>query len=863
MRSASQPFPPRQHRWRAKAAALAALGLWGLPCPAFAGGSVGPRLGDSGGKLAQRFLHTAPADAVRPMIGTAGTGHVFPGAAYPFGLVALSPDTGTAGWEHCSGYRYADTRILGFSHTHLSGTGCSDLGDVLLMPLLGPVRVEPGDPRHPGSGYAAQFLHADEEAHPGYYRVLLRGVSHEGGAAPGAERAHGGELASRPGQGAAPSGPGLGRRRADAIAVELTATAHAGLHRYRYQASGPKHVIVDLAHGMQREVLDASLSCLDSTTLAGYRHTNGWAKDRRIYFVARFSRPFTSCQLYCDRHPALRVGSPGQQPALKVAAEEPREASGVAAPPLREVRGASLQAAVALDLPAGGEVLVKVGVSPTSIADARANLEREIPGFDFDGVVRRTRAQWNRELGAVHIETSDPALQETFYTALYHTMLAPQLSNNADRSYLGADHRKHQASFDYYSTFSLWDQFRAWHPLMTLIEPQRVDAFACSMLAWYEQAGQQALPVWPLWSHETWCMIGYHAVSVLAEAYAKGFRGFDARAAYAAMRATALHARNGQETFHERGYIPYPLLSDARLLRSLHLKPQVVSRSLEYAYDDWCIAQMARALGDTAEATRFERYAASYRCLVDKESGLMRPRRRDGSWLAPFDPKLLDWAAYTEADAWQYSFFVPHDPYGLSQALGGDAALVAGLDRLFAEDSAISQGIPDITGMVGQYCHGNEPCHHVPYLYSYAGAPYKTQARVRQLLTTMYSNQADGLCGNDDCGQMSAWYVLSAMGLYPVNPASGVYVLGSPLLAKATLHLNPRFASGRSFTVEARHNRPGHVYVQAATLNGHPLARSWISHAEITRGGRLVLDMGPRPQVQLWSSPDARPPLHL
>lgn len=736
--------------------------------------------------------NTQPTDDVRPMIGTGGTGHTYPGAVYPFGMVQLSPDTGEAGWSHCSGYTDNDTSIIGFSHTHLSGTGCPDLGDILFQPTTGELRLREGDPAEPNSGYRSSFSHADETASPGYYRVLLKDYG---------------------------------------IGVELTATAHVGFHKYTFPASDHAHVVIDLVHGISSRPIDAVMTREDGQTLTGYRRSTGWAKDKTFYFVAKFSKPFDSFGLVVNG----------------------KKRGGDASASGRRVKGY-----VNFKTVKDESIFVRVGLSGVSVDEARKNLEAEIPGWDFNATVAATRAAWNRELSSIAIETPDSALRQTFYTALYHTMLAPHLYNNADGSYYGADGKSHAADFNYYSTFSVWDQFRAWHPLMTIIQPGRINDFMKSMLVYYQQFNQHALPVWPLCSNETWCMIGYNSLPVIADAYAKGFRDFDAEKMYAAMRDTAMNNRNFQDEFNERGYVVTDAINHEQT-RKKDSKASV-SRTLEYAYDDWCLAQMAKALGKNDDVTFFLNRAANYRNVFDPETKFMRGRKADGSFISPFDPKTMYRADYVESDAWQYTFFVPQDVQGLIDLMGGDRAFSDKLDQMFSEDSVVRDGVSDITGLIGQYAQGNEPVHQVAYLYNYSGAPYKTQVRIRQIMSTLYSNQVDGLCGNDDCGQMSAWYVFGALGFYPVNPADGVYVLGSPLVDKAVICLDAKQARGRTFTITAKDNSKENVYIQSATLNGQPLTRSYFTHAELVKGGELVLQMGPQPNMSWGQDKASRPP---
>jgi predicted alpha-1,2-mannosidase len=721
-----------------------------------------------------------PLESARPMIGTAEHGHTYPGATVPFGMVQLSPDTRLKTWDGCSGYHYSDKAILGFSHTHLSGTGGGDMGDIRITPVL---LSAGGAPRRPDkAGYQCAFSHNDETARPGYYRVMLQDPP---------------------------------------VKVELTATAHAGFHRYTFPAGKGGELVFDLVRGVDTKAFDSMVRVETDNMLSGYRRSKGWAADKTFFFVAEFSQPFQSFGILAD----------GKEPA-----------------PGREGKGKEVLAEVAFAKLAG-PVLVKVGISAVSVEAAGKNLAAEIPGWDFQATVAAAEALWADLLGRIEIQTRDPAIRETFYTALYHASVAPTLFNDADGSYRGMDRKVHdKAGFQNYSTFSFWDTFRAEHPLLTIVQPQRVDDFVNTMLAHYRELDHHNLPVWPLAGNETWCMIGNHSIPVIVEAYAKGFRGFDAEAAYQAMRDTAMQDRGLLGEYRARGYIPSAAHN------------QSVSRTLEYAYDDWCIARMARMLGKTEDAALFAKRAENYRNVLDPSIGFARGKSADGQWTTPFDPRRLVWADFTEATSWNYTFFVLHDVPGLIQILGGDRAFNEKLDTMFNADSTLLNPVQDMTGLIGQYIHGNEPCHHVAYLYSYAGAPWRTQQRIRQVMTTLYDNTVGGICGNDDCGQMSAWYVLSALGFYPVSPASQVYVLGSPLVDRATIRLDPRFYKGRTFTLVAENNSPKNMYIQSATLNGKPLVRSWFSHTELAAGGELVLKMGPKPNPAWGQAAEDRPP---
>lgn len=722
-----------------------------------------------------------PVNEALPMVGTDAHGHAYPGATVPFGQVQLSPDTGTEGWDWCSGYHYSDSAIEGFSQTHLSGTGAGCLGDVLLMPTVGEVHLNAGSPR---DGYASKFYHAQEVATPGYYRVFLE--------TPG-------------------------------VTAELTATARCGFHKYTFPASDQAHFILDLAHGIGNQPVEAALQVENENTVSGYRISEGWGGRRAIYFVMQFSRPFKSFGIEQD---GRRLGANAH-----------------------EAKGKIVKAFLNYQTAAHEVILVKVGISGTGIAGARKNLAAEIPRWNFNGVRAAAVRQWKKVFDAVQIKTFDPHLQKAFYANLYLTCLAPTLFNDVDGTYRGYDHQNHPgAGFQNYTTFSIWDIYRAEWPWLTLMHPARVNDMVQSMLAEYPQLGEHTLSIWPLWANETWCMIGYHSVDMIAEAYLEGFRGFDAPAAYAAMRDTAMQDRNGLNTYRELGYV------------ASRPGDQATSKTLEYTFDDWCIARMAEALGHPGDAKLFYRRAANYRNLFDRTTGFFRGRKADGQWRTPFSPITLVGDEYTEADAWQYAFDVQQDAPGMIALYGGDAGFIGKMDAMFAANSFIQTGIPDISGRIGQYSQGDEQSHHVAYLYDYAGAPYKTQYWVRKVMSTLYDDTPAGQCGNVDCGQMAAWYVFSALGFYPMNPDSGVFAIGSPAVSQAVIHLDRKKYHGRTFTVIADHNSADNIYIQSATLNGKPLTRPWITRDEVVSGGTLRFVMGPQPNTEWGSAPADRPP---
>ncbi len=725
---------------------------------------------------------------VNPFIGTGGHGHTHPAASMPFGMVQLGPDTFNEGWDWCSGYHYSDASIMGFSHTHLSGTGVGDMLDVLVMPVVGELRDEPGSRDKPGSGYRSRFSHARETARPGYYSVTLDDYG---------------------------------------VKAELTVAERSGFHRYVFPKSDQSHILIDLNHRYMSEnsrVLEAGIKIVNDSLITGFRRVRCWAPDRHIYFAMRFSKPF----------PAAGIIKDGRRD-----------------PASREAAGTNLKAWVDYRTSAGDAVLIKIGLSGVSQEGALANLEKEIPDWNFDRVREEARAAWNNELSKIRIEGASSSDREIFYTALYHSMLAPQLFDDVDGQYRGMDGRVHRASgFHNYGTFSLWDTYRAAHPLYTLIEPERVPGMIRCLIAMTEESPRKTVPIWPLAGNETGCMIGYHAVDVIAEAYVKGFQGFDAEKAFRLMRAQAMmDDYRGLGLYKKLGYIP----SD--------LEAESASKTLEYSYDDWAIALVARGLGLKADYGLFLRRAANYRNLFDPGTGFIRPKTSSGQWAAPFDPKKTSttnrWRDFTEANSWQYSWAAQHDPKGFMNLLGGREKFIDKLDQLFLQSTEVDGEVPvDMTGLIGMYAHGNEPSHHIAYLYNYAGVPWKTAGRVRDIVRKMYLTGPEGLPGNEDCGQMSAWYLLSTLGFYPVDPAGGNYVIGSPLFTRAVLKLG----NGRVLTIQAENVSESNKFVQSMTLNGKPLTRSWLSHKEISPGGNLVLKMGSSPGKDFGTAEGDVPP---
>lgn len=722
--------------------------------------------------LASCQLNREPVDFVDPMIGTDGTGHTYPGASLPFGMVQLSPDTRLSGWEGCSGYHYSDHFIYGFSHTHLSGTGALDYGDILICPVVDSPAIQAGSPDDPAKGYGSTFSHSREYAEAGYYRVMLD------------------------------EGP---------VKCEMTTTQRTGFHRYTFRRKQRGYIVLDLTH--RDQVLSSSIQVNGTTEIVGLRRSQSWAQDQYVYFVMQFNRPFRDFQVYLHDEPI--IGS--------------------------EANGNHIKAWFGFSRQSPNEVLVKVGISAVSIEGARKNLEQENPGWDFNQVRRNAHETWNQVLDKISVEGATDSQQRTFYTALYHQYLCPNVYMDVDGKYRGRDLLIHQnTDFTYYTLFSLWDTFRATHPLFALMEPGTTLDFIKTFLTQYEQGGM--LPVWELSANETGTMIGYHSVPVIVDAYVKGIQEFDSDLAFEAMKNSADQDHLGLKHYKSLGYIPASEEGSS------------VSKTLEYAYDDWCIAQFAKALQADSDYVRYIQRSQYYKNLFDPSTGFMRAKM-GARWFSPFDPSEVNYN-YTEANAWQYSFFVPHDVSGLMDLLGGQDSLADRLDRMFSSSSETSgTQQADITGMIGQYAHGNEPSHHMAYLYSFVGQPWNTQLRVRQIMDELYNDRPDGLCGNEDCGQMSAWYLFSAMGFYPVTPGTSTYVLGSPLFKRIVLDL----PNGQTFTVQADNNSSSNRYVQHATLNGQPYTKSYLDHQNILQGGILKLVMGPEPNREWGSGPEDLP----
>jgi predicted alpha-1,2-mannosidase len=745
-----------------------------------------------------------PLTFVDPMIGTGPEGHTFPGATAPFGMVQLSPDTDATCqirdcYDHAAGYSHGDPTIQGFSHTHFSGAGHSDLGDILVMPQVGDVMLDPGDPKKPGSGYRQRFSHDSETASPGYYAVTLEDSG---------------------------------------IRAELTAGTRVGIHRYAFPAGKEAHLLLDLRSSIYDypgKILWSGLHLRPDGTLTGFRETRGWAPGRKLFFAMRFSAPLKN-HAFLDRDD--KVAYKGFQ------------APGRGSDALAEKLGKALEARLdfgSLKAP----LEVRVALSGVDEAGAVANLEaaeKEAGGAGFDAVRARTEAAWRAALGRLQIDAPAP-MRTNLYTALYHALLAPSVWSDVDGRYRGPDDQVHVAKdFTVRSTFSLWDTFRAEHPLLTLVQPEQVTTDVVkSLVASQRVSPHGILPVWQFAGRETWTMIGYHAVPVIADAYMKGVGDFDANEALAAMVASA-------------DYAPYGGLGDYMRLGyvAIDREPEAASKTVEYAYDDWTIARMAEKMGRKDIADRFAKRAGYWRNSFDAKTGWLRARKADGSFRTPFDPTAINYGSdYTEGNAWQYSWFVPQDQKALFDLLGGDAKAIAKLDAMFDYDNSKLDysHAEDIAGLIGQYIHGNEPSHHVAYLYAYAGAPWRTQARLKQIVDSQYKPTPDGLSGNDDLGQMSAWLIFTGLGFYPVAPGSNQYVIGRPFVDRAALTL----PNGKRFTVETSGLSDTNPYVGKVELNGKPLTRSWISDAEIRAGGTLRFTMQAQPNKTWGTSPAARP----
>jgi len=730
-------------------------------------------------------------DFVNPLVGTKNMGHTYPGACVPFGMVQLSPETESEPYEkdgkynplayrYCSGYQYDDKTIIGFSHTHFSGTGHSDLGDFLIMPTVGKVILNKGTAENPESGYRSRFTHNTEIAMPDYYSVMLDEYG---------------------------------------IKVELTSTTRVGFHQYTFPRSDSANIILDLMSGIYNydgKNVWTFVRIENDTLVTGFRQTAGWARTKTVYFAMTFSKPI------------MDYGHEKYDSSIYKGFWRKFDESKN----FPEMAGRKIKAFFRFKTEEGEQIKIKFALSSTSTVGALKNLKAEIPNWDFQEVKTKGEQNWNEELGKIKATFLNDEQKETFYTALYHCFLSPIVYMDVDSLYKGLDQNIHKAKgFTNYTIFSLWDTFRALHPLFNIIQQKRNHDMMESMMAHYDQSVHNMLPVWSHYSNENWCMIGYHSVSALADAMVKGVIDKNPKYLEAAAKTANNNYYDGINYYKEFGYVPEDKNSSS------------VSKTLEYSYDDWCIAQMADQIGDKKAELIFKERSNNFKNLYDNKTAFMRPKLSNGKWLKDFNTLNTHQAGYIEGNAWTYSLFVPHKPEKLIELMGGKNRFANHLDSLFTmqlSDEHIAEN-EDITrdGIIGNYVHGNEPGHHIVYLYNYTGKAWKTQERVRMIMQTMYSNTEDGLCGNDDAGQMSAWYIFSSLGFYPISPGSPKYDLGSPLVVSAKINLE----NGNVFSIETKNQSPENVYVKKITLNGKLLNRNYLLHNEIINGGSLVFYM--------------------
>jgi len=770
-----------------------------------------------GARVQQAAQPDTPVNYVNPFIGTDFFGHTFPGASLPFAMVHLSPDISNQGWTYAAGYVYSESSIMGFSHTHWSGVGMVNGGEVLLMPTTGSkLQTVPGSLENPDEGYRSRFDHADEIASPGYYSVLLKDYN---------------------------------------VRAELTSTKRAGFHRYTFPKSDNSRIILDLGHQIGNNASEdlSELIIRDNYTIEGEKSA-GLGK---VYFVAEFSKPFTYYGTFDNEY-------------------KTPESGGSIWPYKNGETGKSIGAFVTFRTSENEQILVKVGISYTGIEGARKNLKAEIPDWDFDSIRNNALEIWNKELSRIKIDGASDDQKEIFYTAMYHSLLAQYISQDIDGKYLGSDKKVHEAKgYDFYGSFSCWDTYRTQHPLLTLIAPDHVNDFIRSIASKTKEYGW--LPAQHFLNVFGEAMVGDHLIPIIVDAYIKGYREFDVNFLYEAMRSKALEEpkppvppsarRSGLKYYMEIGYTPVDKVTES------------VPNTLELAYDDWCIAQMAKELGKKGDYELFMKRAYNYRNLWDSETQFMRPRKYDGTWLEEidgyeqeivkegdhsyykyFDPLLVGRRPnrhYTESNAWQYIWSVQHDIQGLIDLFGGNKEFISKLDTFFEMSPNITPPkYVGVVGTIGQYVQGNQPSHHVAYLYDYAGEPWKTQERVRQVCEELYRTGPGGICGNEDMGSLSSWYVLSSMGFYPVTPGSRYYAIGSPMFGEVTIDLG----NNKKFKIQANNNSLNNKYIQSATLNGKSLNRTWITHQEITDGGAIIFEMGPEPNKKWGIKPEDAPP---
>lgn len=706
---------------------------------------------------------------VDPFIGTGGHGHTFPGATVPFGMVQISPDTRWENWDGSSGYHYSDNTIMGFSQTHLSGTGAPEFCDVLLMPTVGEIQILPGDEEDSKTGYRSEFSHESETASPGYYSVILDDYK---------------------------------------VKAELTATTRSGFHRYTFPETQNANIIIDLKN--RDHVLESNIEFISDTEIQGLRKSRRWAKEQFVYFYAKFSKPFSSYGIALND--TLVEG-------------------------IDNAEGKNIRAFVNYSTNKNEQILVKIGISAVSIEGAKKNLEAENISWDFDGIAADAKKEWNEFLSKIEIEGETDRERRIFYTGLYHTAIAPNIFMDVDRKYRGVDHKIHTANdFTNYTVFSLWDTFRAAMPLYTIIDQKRYTDYIKTFLEMYRVGGR--LPQWELAGNYTGVMIGYHTHSAILDAYTKGLRDFDFELAFEAMKKRVENI----PYYKDLGFIPADKVGGS------------VSMVMEYSYNDWSVAQMAKHLEKEIDLQDFQQRARFYQNMFDPTTGFMRPKNLDGTWVSPFDPTEGS-DHFVEGNSYQYSLFAPHDVNGLIRLIGSEDNFGNWLDSLFTVESKHDEEAIDATGLIGQYAHGNEPSHHMAYLYNYAGVPWKTQSMVREILESMYNDKPDGLSGNEDCGQMSAWYIFSAMGFYPVCPGEPNYIIGSPIFDKVTINLE----NGKKFTIQARNVSNKNIYIQSAKLDGIDYTKSWFTHDDIMNGSEFIFEMGDSPNKNWGSIKESRP----
>ncbi|MBQ3739423.1 MAG: GH92 family glycosyl hydrolase [Bacteroidales bacterium] len=730
---------------------------------------------------------TDPAHYVDPFIGTGGHGHTFPGATVPFGMVQFSPDTRMNDWDGCSGYHTSDHTILGFSTTHLSGTGCSDYGDFRFMPVVGEVIFDKGEEDNTATGYRSAFQHENEEAQAGYYAVLLDDYNTK---------------------------------------VELTTGDRVGMMRCSFPQGADAHMLLDMVEGVNDEfVYDASLKVEGNNAISGFRRTRDWAREQYLYFYAEFNKPIKDYAFVTDTVPAVADSAKAKQ-----------------------VEDDYVKASFDFDAEDGTPLVMRIALSAVDVEGAKNNMKAELADgdFDFDALRQKAYDKWNKELKRYEVSDPNESNKTVFYSALYHCMVAPNLFSDADGRYRAHDLQVYKSERPVYTVFSLWDTFRSLHPLFSLMQRERTLDFINTFINKYETNPHHMLPIWELAANETYCMIGNHAIPVIADAYFTGIRDFDTEKALEAMVASQKDDFRGMGAYMKYGYIP------------IEAEGEATSKTLEYAYDDWCVARMAEAMGKADIAKEFYARAQAYKNIYNPENQFFQGRR-NGGWMRPFDPAQVNFTL-TEANSYQYGFFVPQDVNGHVDLMGGWNEYEAKLDALFnAPSNLTGREQPDITGLIGQYAHGNEPSHNTVYMYNFVGKPTKTQYYVKQVMDDFYTDRRDGYAGNEDCGQMSAWGVLSAIGIYPATPASGYYVLGLPRFERTRL----TFEDGKQFEVIAKGLSNKNCYVKSVKLNGKTLERSFITCEEVLNGGTLEFTMTNQPNSAWATQPENCPVVRI